>query len=94
MVSRPNLRITVYITENDIGKKRVKKKETNSFSYLLFDLLPHLGFIVLFFHSTPRACLTGTFTNLGLGYIKGMFFYTIKLLILCHFKLLLMCKKS
>jgi hypothetical protein len=75
MVFRPNLRITVYITEKDIGKKRVKKKETNSFSYLLFDLLPHLGLVVLFFHSTPPgACLTGTFTNLGLGYIKGMFF--------------------
>lgn len=53
MVFRPNLRITVYITEKDIGKKRVKKKETNSFSYLLFDLLPHLGLVVLFFHSTP-----------------------------------------
>ena len=101
MVSRPNLRVSVYIIEKDIGKKRVKKKEPNPFSYLLFDLLPcpsipHLGSVVLFFHSPPGICLTGTFTNLGLGFMvqKRYVFYTIKLLILCHFKLLLMCKKE
>jgi hypothetical protein len=70
MVSRPNLRISVYITEKDIGKKRVKKKEPNPFSYLLFDLLPcpsipHLGSVVLFFHSPPRNMSHWNFYKFG-----------------------------
>jgi hypothetical protein len=65
MVSRPNLH------RKEASKK---KKETNPFSYLLFELLPcpsirHVGSVVLFFRQPPDICLTGTFTNLGLVFM-------------------------
>jgi hypothetical protein len=53
-----------------IGKKRVKKKETNPFSYLLFDLLPcpsipHVGSVVLFFSTAPRHMSHWNFYKFG-----------------------------